>query len=200
MPWGLTPRLPMSFDSRQAATSGRFVVVAGVPGTGKSTLAYELGRTLEWPVFSTDWLMGALTPFGGRSMKQLGDIGDELGTTLVYRQLVLGQSAILDTPGENQAMRARWSSMARAFGVRLSVVVCTCSDEVVHKERLEQRARGIPGWHDGGRWDIVKPRRDAFRAWDDAVDDVLVVDAIHPVEQIAGEALAWIRGGCGTTR
>lgn len=38
------------------------IVLAGLPGTGKSTLAETIGRILHIPVFSLDWLLGALTP------------------------------------------------------------------------------------------------------------------------------------------
>ncbi len=188
--WGLTPRLPMLFDTPLGVSAGRLTVVAGVPGTGKSGLADEIGRRLGWPVFSTDWLMGALTPFGGRRRKDLGDVGDELVTTLAYRQLLLGQPAILDTPGENTAMRRRWSSLTEAFDARFDVVICICSDESLHRQRLEQRSRAIPGWHDGGRWDIVKARRDAYPAWKGG--RVLVVDAVRSTEENAQAVIEWL--------
>lgn len=43
-----------------ATDSPRVVLVAGIPGTGKSTLAESLARQLKTPVFSMDWVMGAL--------------------------------------------------------------------------------------------------------------------------------------------
>jgi predicted kinase len=187
---GLTPRLPLRFEGAGAPIDAQLVVVSGVPGTGKSTVADGIGRALGCPVFSLDWLMGALTPFGGRQRgTELGDIGDELGTTLAYRQLVLGQSAVLDSPAENLAVRERWQTMARSLGARFRVVHCICSDDAEHARRLTGRVRGIAGWHDGGRWDIVKPRKDAFVAWS-GVDDVLELDAMDdPAENL--ETAIW---------
>ena len=188
---GLTPRLPMEFPPSSADTGRgqRLVVVAGVPGTGKSTLADRLGGTLGAPVFAVDWVLGALTPFGGRSFDHPLEIGDELLTTLAYRQLALGQSAILDSPAESEATRARWTSLAAHFGAVLAVIVCRCSDEAIHQERLTSRSRGIPGWHEGGNWDNVRQRRDRFARWD---GDHLEVDAARPIEDNTALVLEWL--------
>jgi hypothetical protein len=58
-------------------------------------------------VFAVDWLLGSLTPFGGYHLDDLFGIGAELLTTLAFRQLELGQSAILDFPAEDLATRIR---------------------------------------------------------------------------------------------
>ncbi|CAA9294262.1 MAG: hypothetical protein AVDCRST_MAG93-4135, partial [uncultured Chloroflexia bacterium] len=40
----------------------KLIVFAGLPGTGKSTMAEAVGRTLHAPVFALDWILGTLTP------------------------------------------------------------------------------------------------------------------------------------------
>lgn len=40
------------------------IAFAGLPGTGKSTLAEWLATDLGAPAFAGDWLMGSLQPFG----------------------------------------------------------------------------------------------------------------------------------------
>lgn len=191
---GLTPRLPLRFEASAAssAEAGRqqLIVVAGVPGTGKSTLADRLGTELGMPVFAIDWLLGALTPFGGRTFDDLLDLGDELVTTMAYRQLQLGQSAIIDTPGENVDSRIRWETMAAHFGARHHVVICTCSDDTIHADRLTSRVRGIPGWHDAGNWQAVKGRRDNFPMWSGS--HVLTIDAVDPATDNLARTLAWL--------
>jgi predicted kinase len=180
VPADLTPRLPMDFtDHGIRAEGARLVVFSGLPGTGKSTLADAVGRRLGIPVFATDWLLGALTPFGGRHLDRLLDVGAELLTTLAVRQLSLGQSAILDHPAEDLATRARWRSLARRAGAEFAAVVCVCSDPDAHRTRVEGRRRGIPGWHDASDWADITRRLATFPPWP---ADALTIDSARPHE------------------
>jgi predicted kinase len=182
VPDSVTPRLPADFSSYALPQSSgaRLIVFSGVPGVGKSTLAEAVGSRLGIPVFATDWLLGALTPFGGRHLDDLMEVGAELLTTLAVRQLALGQSAILDHPGENIADRERWRSLARSAGVEFIAVHCICSDPAVHRARLEGRVRDIPGWHDAGVWSNVERRLASFPPWPDGT---LTVDTVAPHEE-----------------
>ena len=187
VPGFLTPRLPMDFDASetcQPAVAARpgssLVVLSGAPGTGKSTLADAVGRATGIPAFSADWLLGALTPFGGYHLPDLLGIAEELLTTLAFRQLAQGQSAILDAPGEDVLTRNRWRGLAAAFGADLRVVVCVCSDPALHRQRVEGRHRGIPGWHDAGDWQNVQQRLAAFPPWK---GESLIVDGVQPLDR-----------------
>lgn len=180
VPDNLTPRLPMDFTRHDIAPSTgrtRLVVFSGVPGSGKSTLADAVGASTGIPVFANDWLLGALTPFGGYHFDQLMDIGAELLTTLALRQLALGQSAILDFPTEDQATRDRWRTLATRAGADFTAIVCVCPDREAHRRRVAGRHRGIPGWHDSGDWDDITRRLADFPSWP---DDALVVDTTRP--------------------
>lgn len=186
----LAPRLPADFTEAEGiapAPGARLIVFAGLPGTGKSTLADAVGRQLGVPVFGADWLLGALTPFGGRQLDNLLDIGAELLTTIAFRQLMLGQSVILDHPAENPADRTRWQTLAEAAGAEFRAVVCTCSDPDLHRSRLEQRKRGIPGWHEAGNWVNVQQRLAKFPPWD---GEALIVDAARPLGENIATVLA----------
>lgn len=169
-----------SYDMPKGGGDATLVVVSGLPGVGKSTLADAIGTQLKMPVFAFDWVLGALTPFGGRQLPNLMDVGYELLTTLGMRQLVLGQSAILDGPVEDPGTRTRWRSLAAHAGARFRAIVCVCPDQRVHRERLEGRRRGIPGWHDAGNWSNVVERLSKFPAWE---DDALVIDTTRPHEE-----------------
>ena len=201
----LTPRLPMDFtDSPLLAGTGAgagagasLIVFSGLPGTGKSTLADAAGRELGIPVFAADWLLGSLTPFGGYHLDGLLDISVEMLTTLAFRQLRLGQSAILDHPTEDQAARIRWRTLAKAAGATFRVIVCTCSDPAVHRARLERRERGIPGWHEGGNWANVQRRRAEFPPW---AGDVLTVDAVRPTAENLAAVIGYITAEIGHGR
>ncbi|MGW4207592.1 AAA family ATPase [Lentzea sp. NPDC004789] len=193
VPADLTPRLPADFtgyDLPSTAADARLVVFSGLPGSGKSTLAEAAGAELGIPVFATDWLLGALTPFGGRHFDDPLAMAEEVLTTLALRQLVAGQSVILDHPTEQVATRQRWRSLADRAGARFRVVVCHCSDPRVHRARLEGRSRAIPGWHDPGDWHDVQRRLAAFPPWD---GEALTVDTVQPRERSLAAVLRHIR-------
>lgn len=142
------------------------IAFSGLPGAGKSTLADRLAVHLGAPAFSGDWLLGALKPHGlltGHDRATLfGAYYDLLGT-LARRQLMLGQSAVLDCL-VNDAVAAEWQKLAEEFQAKLVLVECVCSDEGEHRRRLEGRQRGIPGWHEVG-WDHVQRMRAVYPAW-----------------------------------
>jgi predicted kinase len=157
------------------------IIFAGLPGTGKSTLAERLARTMRAPAFSGDWLMGGLKPAHAALAKL--DRSEYLAAwfgllrTLVTRQLMLDQSAIVEGVVSDSEF-VLWRDTADQFAARLSMIECVCSDEAIHRARIEGRIRGIPGWHEVG-WDHVERMRAELPA---LTVDRLTVDAMEPVE------------------
>jgi len=193
VPHYVTPRLPADFSHYPLppAAGARLIVFSGVPGVGKSTLADAVGSRLGIPVFATDWLLGALTPFGGYHLDDSMDMGVELLTTLALRQLTLGQSVVIDHPSEDVADRERWRGLARRADAEFVAVLCVCSDPVAHRARLEGRTRAIPGWHDAGVWSNAQQRLAAFPPWP---EDALTIDTAAPHEENLAALLAHLAG------
>jgi len=156
----------------------KLIVFSGLPGTGKSTLAEAVGKALQIPVFAKDWLEATLLKSGlkpTREDKSLGFAGYELLTVLAQRQLMLGQSVILDSVAASQSIRSTWCYLAEQYGADCCVIECICSDKSLHRSQLEQRQRNIPGWHEL-EWSEVERVKQYYSPWE---GEHLVLDMIN---------------------
>jgi predicted kinase len=160
----------------------KLIIFSGLPGTGKSTLAETLGKELSIPVFAKDWLEAALLRSGLEPVttdKSLGFAGYELLTVMAERQLMLGQSVILDSVASSQTIRDTWRQLAEQYEADWRVIECICSDELLHRSRLETRQRHIPGWHEL-EWSEIERVKQYYAPWK---GEHLMLDMIHPFEE-----------------
>ena len=160
----------------------KLIVFSGLPGTGKSTLADSLGRDLGIPVFAKDWLEATLLRSGLPSeegAKSLGFVGYELLTVLAERQLMLGQSVILDSVAGLQSIRDTWRQLSEQYQADWRAIECICSDESLHRSRLKDRKRNIPGWHEL-QWSEVERVRKYYLPWE---GEHLILDMVYPFDE-----------------
>ena len=156
----------------------KLIAFSGLPGTGKSTLAEIVGKRLHIPVFAKDWLEATLLRSDlkpTREDKSLGFVGYELLTILAERQLMLGQSVILDSVAASKTIRSTWRQLAEQYGTDCRVIECICSDESFHRSQLKERQRNIPGWHELD-WSEVERVRQSYSPWE---GERLVLDMIN---------------------
>ena len=98
-------------------------MMAGMPGTGKSTVALGLGAALHWPVVDKDTLKSTLLNAGiaeGVAAGAAYDLLLALGRDILVQQK---QSVILDSPTTWPITLERAEGLALAAGADLKVVL-----------------------------------------------------------------------------
>lgn len=169
------------------------MVVSGWTGAGKSTISDGIAAELGATVASFDWLMSALRAHdtvwraAGHPVEQQRAIGWELLGRVAEQQLRAGRSCVLDLVAR-EAPRRAWEALARRYGATLSVVECVCSDEEVHRTRVDGRRRGIPGWYELD-WDQVRAGRSHYRP---LAHPKVVLDAIDDLNDNLNTAMSFI--------
>ena len=145
------------------------VLVTGLQGTGKSTMAAAAARALRAPVLGHDWAMSGLRPF--REMEQALEslgfagrraVGWSILWALAREQLRLGSSVVLDGVARQPEVE-RTREVAAEEEVDCRVFVTDCADAVLHRSRVEGRRRGIPDWYELD-WDHVAQARASWQA------------------------------------
>jgi len=115
--------------------------MAGMPGTGKTTLALALGRTFGWPVIDKDSLKSPLLTIGV-SEELTGPASyallQEMGYDLLVRQHL---SVILDSPGRFPAVLARVRDMTDQVGAQLKIIRCVANRKLRNQRLIERIAR-----------------------------------------------------------
>lgn len=121
------------------------IVVGGIPGTGKSTLAIALSKSMNIPVFSKDELEAAIARKGICSSKDMHGVGYEIMASLAKSQIANGNGAIFDFIASRSRVNDLWPQLLKTD---IKYIECICSDENVHRERISSRNRNIEGWYE----------------------------------------------------
>jgi len=161
-----------------------FVVVAGLPGAGKSYFSRRLAERLPSVILESDALRKALVPrptYSARENQRL--FGASHG--LIEELLRGGTSVILDATNLQERHRERLYRIAERLRVRLILVWVEAPADVI-RDRLRDRSRGVdPQDHSTADWGVYSRMRGraerigrGYFAVDTSRDIVPVIDKI----------------------
>lgn len=170
------------------------VVMAGLPGTGKSTIAEAVGARLGLPVVSVDPLESAILSAGIGADQPTGLAAYLVAETIADAVVAGSGGIVVDAVNAVEPAREQWVKLAARRGVDIRFVEVICSDAEVHKARLEARYRQLahiaePSWH------AVEQSLDEWEPWNGASGEVprLTVDSVEPVPALVEQVLAFLR-------
>lgn len=117
------------------------VVLAGLPGTGKSRVATELAHRLDAVLLSVDPIEAALRRAGIAPDQPVGLAAYVVADAVAESELGRGRVVVADAVNAVEEARAGWRGVAARTGATLRFVEVVCSDLAAHRTRLEGRGR-----------------------------------------------------------
>lgn len=161
------------------------VVLAGRPGTGKTTLARKLAVALAAANLRIDAIETAVlrsTPI----RPPLGPVGYVVAHEIAAATLDAGVSVVIDAVNPVAAARQGWRALASRTGARLHVFELVLADRDEHRRRVIQRRpdldqQRIPSW--------AEVEATEYTDWDEARDGVRVVVDASDAERCLGDVL-----------
>ncbi len=194
------------FDLAYLYAEGKpfLVVVFGLSGTGKSTLARALSQKLLANYYNSDIVRKRLLdippeehhyePFGqGIYREEITEKTYEAMAESAAEDLREGRDVVLDATFRSKALRAKVFEKIKDIPCRVLFVECTAPEEVI-KERFEERAKKT-GEPSDGRWEIYVKQKEVFEAPEEIPQDsLLVLETTRPVEELVEEVLKRLLG------
>jgi uncharacterized protein len=172
------------------------VVIFGLMGIGKTTVAQALAQAREWPVIHSDPVrkdLAGLDPTAPARFEFGQGIYSEEFSHRTYQEmrrrtvefLDKGAAAvILDASYKSAQERARVRDLARAKEARAVFIYCYCAPEVV-RERLRERAE--TGAVSNGRLELLESQKEDFDPLTEADQPRLKVDTGRELAEVIRE-------------
>ena len=116
------------------------VVTAGLPGSGKSTIAEIISGRLGATAISVDPIEAAILRAGIDADQPTGLAAYLVAEAMAEQALLAGRSVIVDAVNAVEPARLQWRDLAERCTVQLRIIETVCSDAALHAERLAKRA------------------------------------------------------------
>lgn len=161
----------------------QLIVFAGLPGTGKTSLARTVARELRAVYLDKDTVKDIVVNLG-REMKLeqaaelAGPLSYELLVALARDNLTVGLSVVLDSPAGYRIFREKVEQLARSARVDLKLIECVCTNEGLLRDRIEHRGQELPEYRTRD-WGAYQRDRAQFER---LVGPHLIVDTAEPLQ------------------
>lgn len=161
------------------------VILGGLPGVGKTTIARELAPRIVAFHLRIDTIEQAIRRSWSAGGQPMDDAGYLVGYAVAEDNLRLGHSVIADSVNPWPETRDAWRDVAQRTGTPFVEIELTCSDAYEHERRVTSRPNDIPGSRPV-TWQQVLARD--YRHWtrDRLVIDTARATVAEAVESILG--------------
>lgn len=164
------------------------VQMHGEPGSGKSTVAREIGRGLGFVVLDKDIVKDAIMRGLNLDTNAAGGPAYEVYWAVARGIAKQGHSLVFDTPAYWPSVQQRSRDIAHEAGAAYVMIECVCADRDVLIERLSTRKGLLPQPTEPYRFDLVQGITEPSC-------ERLVLDTLRPLDEIVEEAVAYIQAG-----
>lgn len=173
----------------------QLVVMAGLPGTGKSTIAEVIGNRVGLPVVSVDPIESAILSAGIDSDQPTGLAAYLVAETIAEAVLTGGAGVIVDAVNAVEPARDQWVRLAARQNVPARFIEVVCSDPELHRTRLANRGRELPHFAEP-TWHAVEQSIDEWESWSGSSAAVprITLDSVQPLGVNVEQALSFIVG------
>lgn len=159
------------------------IILAGLPGSGKSTVGREAARCLGATYLRIDTIDPAIvrSSLGVATAEEAGYL---VGNVVAVDNLRLGLTVVADSVNPVGESRIGWRDAAAEAGCESIDVEIVCSDPVEHRHRVETRTTDIEGLNRPTWQDVVDSD---YEPWGE--DHVVIDTAGKSVTECVDELL-----------
>jgi len=137
------------------------IIFAGLPGTGKTTIARELARQIGAVHLRIDTVEQAVRNSGLLSLP-INDVGYLVAYAVAEDNLRIGRTVVADSVNPLKLTRDAWVAVANSARVPFIEVEVKCLDGDEHRRRVQERIIDIPGLNPP-TWEDITSRE--YHAW-----------------------------------